>query len=206
MYRVFGSAGSDGRREAQALVRAVMPEGEEDVRIFNQAMMELGAVVCVPKGPPRCGECPGRDLCLGRLRGTAESLPVRAAKKPRRVEEKTVFLLLRRGEIALRRRGDWGLLAGLWEFPNVEGRLDEAAAARAVKEYGLTAMDWGRRLTAKHVFTHVEWHMTGYTLEAAGRGPEDFLWVDGRGLAEHAVPSAFARYYEEALRLLGEEG
>ena len=67
-------------------------------------------------------------------------------------------------------------------------------------------MDWGRRLTAKHVFTHVEWHMTGYTLEAAGRGPEDFLWVDGRGLAEHAVPSAFARYYEEALRLLGEEG
>ena len=58
---------------------------------------------------------------------------------------------------------------------------------------------WNRKLTAKHIFTHVEWHMTGYTLEVSGDGPEDWLWVDMEELKAHAVPSAFTRYYGEAL-------
>nr|WP_326127090.1 A/G-specific adenine glycosylase [uncultured Oscillibacter sp.] len=193
------------KKAVRERVRAVMPEAEADVRIFNQAVMELGATVCVPNGPPKCDACPVREFCLGRLRGTAESLPVKAAKKARRAEEKTVFLLLRDGEIALRRRPEAGLLAGLWEFPNAEGTLDEGAAAEVVRAWGLEPGAWRKKLTAKHVFTHVEWHMTGYALEAAGEGPGEFAWVDGAGLAERAVPSAFARYYEEARRLLEEE-
>lgn len=94
---------------------------------------------------------------------------MKAAKKPRRVEDKTVFLLLRQGWVALRKRPAEGLLAGLWEFPNVEGALDEAAAGAAVQDWGLTARDWRSRLNAKHIFTHVEWHMTGYVLEVAER-------------------------------------
>ena len=191
------------KRDVREMVQEVMPEETEDIRVFNQAMMELGATVCVPNGPPKCGECPGGDFCLGRLRGTAEALPVRAAKKPRRVEEKTVFLLLRQGRIALRRRPSGGLLAGLWEFPNVEGALGEEEAAKAVKAMGLTAKAWNKKLAAKHIFSHVEWHMTGYSLEVSGGGPEDFLWADRQGLADHAVPSAFARYYGEAAELLG---
>ena len=161
------------KRAVQEQVRGLMPEAEADVRIFNQAVMELGATVCVPNGPPKCDACPARDFCLGRLRGTAESLPVKAAKKARRVEEKTVFLLLRNGEIALRRRPDAGLLAGLWEFPNTEGTLDEAEAAAAVRAWGLEPKAWRRKLTAKHIFTHVEWRMTGYALETAGAGPAE---------------------------------
>ena len=161
--------------------------------------------MCVPGGPPKCGECPVRDFCLGRLRGTAEGLPVKAAKRARRAEERTVFLLLREGRIALRRRPESGLLAGLWEFPNVEGALEEGAAAEAVRAWGLEPRAWRSRLTAKHVFTHVEWHMTGYALEAAGEGPGEFTWADGAGLTSRAVPSAFARYYGEARRLLEEE-
>ena len=193
------------KQAVRAWVRAAMPESEADVRVFNQAVMELGATVCVPNGPPRCEVCPVRELCLGRLRGTAESLPVKAAKKARRVEEKTVFLLLRGGKIALRRRPESGLLAGLWEFPNAEGTLNEAAAAEVVRAWGLEPRSWRKKLTAKHIFTHVEWHMTGYALEAAGTGPEVFVWVDGAGLGSQAVPSAFARYYQEARELL-EEG
>lgn len=184
-------------------VQAVMPEDGESIRIFNQAAMELGATVCVPNGPPRCGGCPARSFCLGRLRGTAETLPVKAAKKARRVEEKTVFLLLRDGKTALRKRSGTGLLAGLWEFPNVEGTLTEATAPSAVASWGLEPKAWKNRLTARHIFTHVEWHMTGYTLEVAGEGPEDFVWADAEGLEEHAVPSAFARYYVEAMEQLG---
>ena len=184
-------------------VQSVMPETPADIRIFNQATMELGATVCVPNGPPKCGECPARDFCLSRIRGTAESLPVKRAKKARKIGEKTVFLLLREGRVALRRRPGTGLLAGLWEFPNVEGALDEAAAPAAVSAWGLEAKNWKNKLSAKHIFTHVEWHMTGYTLEVAGKGPADFVWVDGAGLAAHAVPSAFAKYYAEAQRQLG---
>ena len=193
------------KKNIRAAIQAVMPEDTEDIRIFNQAMMELGATVCVPNGAPKCESCPAAKLCLARKRGTAELLPVKAAKKTRRKEDKTIFLLLRQGRVALRRRGDEGLLAGLWEFPNVEGQLDEAAAAAVVEQLGLTAREWKNKLTARHIFTHVEWHMTGYTLEVTGSGPAELLWVDEQGLAERAVPSAFARYYEEACTHLKEE-
>ena len=186
------------KRRIRAQLQAVMPERGPDIRLFNQAAMELGATVCAPNGPPRCGECPAADLCLGRLRGTAEALPVKAPQKERRIEHRTVFLLLRGGSVALRRRPNTGLLAGLWEFPGAEGTLDETQAAETVAAWGLQPKAWRRKLTAKHIFTHVEWHMDGYVLEVAGEGPGDFVWVNRAALEDHAVPSAFARYYAEA--------
>lgn len=192
------------KKAVRERVQAVMPEEAADIRVFNQAAMELGATVCVPNGPPRCEACPARDFCLGRIRGTAEILPVKAPKKARRVEDKTVFLLLRNGRVALRKRPDTGLLAGLWEFPNVEGALDEAAAPAAVSAWGLEPKEWKNKLAARHIFTHVEWHMTGYTLEVAGDGPAEFEWVDTASLETHAVPSAFARYYAEAGEQIGD--
>ena len=205
--RISGDGGDIARPDTKARMRAalqaVLPvDAPGD---FNQALMELGATVCAPNGPPRCLECPAMAFCKGRLRGTAEDLPVKGAKKPRRVEEKTVFLLVRDGKIALRKRPRTGLLAGLWEFPNVEGALDEAAAGAAVSVWGLEPRRWESRLTAKHIFTHVEWHMTGYTLEVAGDGPADFVWADAGVLSDRAVPSAFGRYYTEAAARLKEE-
>ena len=183
-----------------AQVQDVMPQEGEDIRIFNQALMELGATVCVPNGAPKCQECPAEAICLGRLRGTAESLPVKASKKNRRIEEKTVFLLLRKGKIALRQRPSTGLLAGLWEFPNVEGTLTEQNVAAVVAKWGLEIRNWRNQLAAKHIFTHVEWHMTGYTLEVTGDGPKEFRWADHNTMTDCAVPSAFSRYYAEAKR------
>lgn len=190
------------KKSIRRQVQAILPETDADMRIFNQAMMELGATVCVPNGPPKCLFCPARSICLGHLRGTAETLPVKAPKKARKHEDKTVFLLLQDGKTALRKRPDTGLLAGLWEFPNVDGALDEAAAPLAVEAWGLTARAWIAKRNAKHIFSHVEWHMTGYTVEAAGSGPPDFIWMDAAALKAHAVPSAFARYYAEAVKLL----
>lgn len=197
-----------GNPKTKAAVRselgAAMPGEPADVRIFNQALMELGAVVCVPNGPPKCGLCPLAERCLGRSRGTAETLPVKAPKRPRRVEEKTVFLLLRDGKVALRKRPEAGLLAGLWEFPNSEGALEEAEAAAQVSRWGLSIREWRRRLTAKHIFTHVEWRMTGYALEVTGGASEDFFWAEGSALERLAVPSAFTRFSEEARAFLRE--
>ena len=186
-------------------VRAAMPEAERDIRIFNQALMELGATVCVPNGEPKCEICPLRENCLARSRGTAMTLPVKSGKKQRRKEEKTVYVLLQNGRVALRRRSDEGLLAGLWEFPNVPGELGEEDAPSALAEWGLAAKAWRKRLSAKHIFTHVEWHMTGYVLNVEGQGMEEFLWMDADALEGHAVPSAFGKFYAEARAALEKE-
>ena len=192
------------KRRVRGQLQAIMPEEETDIRIFNQAVMELGATVCGPGGPPRCEACPVSSLCLARRQGTAADLPVRAPLRQRRIEDRTVFILLREGRVALRKRPSAGLLAGLWEFPSVEGTLDESAAGVAVAAWGLTPRTWKNKLAARHIFTHVEWHMTGYTLEVAGEGPRDFVWVSRSAMEDHAVPSAFARYSAEASEQLGE--
>ena len=191
------------KKAVRAQIQAVMPEAEADIRVFNQATMELGATVCAPNGPPRCLECPAMAFCKGRLRGTAEDLPVKGAKKPRRVEEKTVFLLVRECCAALRRRPEEGLLAGLWEYPHVEGKLDEHQAAAQLAAWGLTPHHWVRTISARHIFTHIEWHMTGYLVEVTGEGAADWVWLPPAQQRERAVPSAFEKF-TRALDALGE--
>jgi len=171
---------------------------------FNQALMDLGATVCLPNGQPLCESCPLRDFCEARRLGIQSELPVRTKKAARRVEELTVYLMVREGKIALRRRPDTGLLAGLWEFPHVPGALEESEAASPLADWGLSPLDWREKLTAKHIFTHVEWRMTGYVLTARGDG-SGFLWADGDTLDTLAVPSAFAKYLQRATEILREQ-
>ncbi len=169
---------------------------------YNQALMDLGATVCLPNGEPLCGGCPLRELCAAYAEGKTRTLPVRGKKKPRRIEEMTVLLLTQEGKVALRKRSSEGLLASLWEFPNLSGHRSEAETAEALAAMGLTVREWRKSLAAKHVFTHVEWHMQGYALEVTGSGAEDLVWMDGEALAAHAVPSAFEKYKREAEALL----
>ena len=190
------------RRTFRAWMEAVTPEDRPGE--FNQALMDLGAMVCLPNGAPDCGGCPLAPLCEARRLGLQDKLPVRRKKAPRRTEELTVYLLVRQGRTALRRRDGGGLLAGLWEFPHVPGTLAEEEAAGPLADWGITALAWRRKLSAKHIFTHVEWRMTGYLLEAAGDGP-GFAWADRRELEELAVPSAFGKFLEEVRRALEEE-
>ena len=168
---------------------------------FNQALMDLGATVCLPNGAPDCERCPLASLCTARAQGRQEELPNRSKKAPRRREEMTVYLLLRQGEVALRKRPSTGLLAGLWEFPHVPGTLGEDAAGAPLSAWGLRPVDWRQRIPARHIFTHVEWHMTGYVLEVRGDCP-DFAWVTAAQLQGMAIPSAFSRYREEVLHAL----
>ncbi|MBQ3141261.1 MAG: A/G-specific adenine glycosylase, partial [Clostridia bacterium] len=90
---------------------------------FTQSLMELGATVCVPNGPARCGQCPLAQLCKAQLHGIQHLLPVKAPKQTRRSEDKTVLLLRCGQRYAVRRREPDGLLGGLWEFPSLNGTL-----------------------------------------------------------------------------------
>lgn len=176
----------------RAQVQSVLPDDRPGD--FNQAMMELGAVVCVPNGAPRCGDCPVRHLCEAADKGTALGLPVRAPKKARRIEERTV-LVLRAGElVALRRRPDGGLLGGLWELPAYEGALEPDAVRARLAEDGFAVREVLSLRPAKHIFTHIEWHMTGYYVELDAPR-EGLVWVRPDELrGSYALPSAFRAF------------
>ena len=187
------------RRRIRGLMDGAVPPDRPGA--YNQALMDLGATVCLPNGQPLCPQCPLAGLCEANRLGCQDELPVRKKKAGRRLEEMTVYLLVRDGRIAVRRREDQGLLAGLWEFPHVPGALDEAAAGGPVAQWGLTALEWQKTLRAKHIFTHVEWHMTGYVLTVRGGCPA-LAWVDRAELEGLAVPSAFGKYLQEAFTCL----
>lgn len=161
---------------------------------YNQAMMDLGATVCLPNGEPKCESCPARGVCEAYKNGLTELLPVRAAKKARRAEERTVLIILREGRAALQKREARGLLAGLWEFPNVLGSLDEAGVRLTLAQRGLTAEELTPAGHAKHVFTHIEWDMTGWLVRATGEGDETLFWADGAAFDALALPTAFRKF------------
>ena len=168
---------------------------------YNQAMMDLGAMVCLPNGAPLCESCCARSFCEAYRRGLTEILPVRGAKKARRVEERTVLLIKRGDTIAVRTRPDAGLLAKLTEFPNVLGSLDEAGAAITLAQWGISAKRIEPIGTAKHIFTHIEWQMKGYFAEAEGEN-DAFRWVTREELNALAIPTAFKKFTAEAKRRL----
>jgi len=191
------------KRELSAVAHEAVDEARPGD--FNQAMMDLGATVCIPNGTPVCDACPLRANCRAFKRGTADILPVRKEKKERRYEDRTVLMALQNGKVAVRRRPKTGLLADLWEFPSIEGTWAEWEMVYALSKWDLTATDWLSRRYARHIFTHVEWEMTGYFLRVNGAGAEDFRWVDKEEFEKLAIPSAFASYRAEVLRLLEEE-
>ena len=168
---------------------------------WNQAMMDLGATVCLPNGAPLCGECPARAFCAAYREGLTDVLPVRAEKKKRRAEEHTVFLLLRDNKLAVRQRPDTGLLAKLIEFPNAEGSLGEASARVALAQWGLDARSLAPCGNAKHIFTHIEWQMKGYIAAVEG-DCDNFRWVTAEEFGTLAIPSAFRAYTAQARKLL----
>ena len=185
------------KKQYSAWTEAAVPADRPGA--FNQALMDLGAGVCLPGASPRCEACPLAHLCAAREAGTQALLPVRTPRKAKRAEEKTVFLLRREdGSVALRRRGDTGLLAGLWEYPNTEGLLTEPQAAALLRQWGLTPLRWEKSWQGKHIFTHVRWDMQGYAVTVAGDGGLE--WYSQRQRRQMAVPSAF----EKATRVLGE--
>ncbi|MDO4329573.1 MAG: A/G-specific adenine glycosylase [Lachnospiraceae bacterium] len=204
------------KKRLEILLKQTMDQHQAG--FFNQGLFEVGALVCIPNGAPKCSECPLSSVCIARQKGLWDEIPVKPVKKARRIEEKTVLVIVGRKEepgkaekeelrekeaksqnvVALKKRPPEGLLASLYEFPNVEGKLlletsAQAAAAAGVAE---TAVEAFRPIgEAKHIFSHVEWHMTGYLIQVTGALPETFISADIRELeGKYPVPNAFLAY------------
>ncbi len=173
---------------------------------FNQALIELGAIVCVPNGPAKCSECPVAHLCEARKRDIVMERPKKTPKKARKIEPKTVLLIKDGEKVAIRKRPKKGLLAGLYELPNVEGTLTEDETLELVRSYGLAPLFIQKLEDSKHIFTHKEWHMTGYAVrvEELEGDAEGMLFVERKTVEqEYPIPSAFAAYVKHVDIVLG---
>ena len=162
---------------------------------FNQALMELGALVCIP-GQPDCAACPLQALCLGRQSGNPARLPQKTPKKARKKCELTLCLAQdAAGRWLLQKRGEQGVLAGLWQPPVLaEEALDEKKAlATAQKLLPAAVLLKEKPLKAKHIFTHLEWHMTAYVMAVpCTPPPEGCVWASPAQLEqEYTLPGAF---------------
>ena len=181
------------KRRMEGEIREILPQRVGD---FNQSLMELGAMVCLPGGLPKCLVCPLRGLCRGYAQGVAEELPVKTKPKPRKKQARTLFLLFsQEGRVALRRRPEQGLLAGLWELPGTEGALSREEAAAWLAAQGVPVGELSPGPEAKHVFSHVEWHMGSWVAQNVEEVP-GFVWVTREELRrEYALPSAFKAFF-----------
>ena len=182
------------KKEVQQELAEIYPP---EAGAFTQALMELGATLCGPNWKPRCEACPCAGFCLAHLRGTAEQLPVKTPRKGRRIEEKTVFVFSCDGLYALQKRPARGLLAGLWQFPNCEGKLPMEQAAQQAEKMGLHPRELYRQVERRHIFTHVEWRMNGIYMEVDA--PEGgFQWMTAEQIdASAALPTAFRQFWKE---------
>ena len=175
---------------------------------FNQGLIELGAIVCVPNGAPKCEICPLANHCVAFAKGIQMELPVKAKAKARRLEEKTIFIFQDGEYVAIQKRDSKGLLAGLYEFPNQEGHLTEEEALNYCKKLGLMPLRIKKLEEGKHIFSHVEWHMIGYQIrvdELEKSCKEAMLFIHPEEIQKkYPIPAAFETYTKQLQIKLGQ--
>lgn len=162
---------------------------------FNQGLIEIGAIVCVPNGQPKCMECPLQSICLAYKEGRIGELPVKTPPKKRRIEERTVCVIEYGDWVGIRKREDFGLLASLYELPNAEGYLsqEELAAYFCLEPESIVRVE--TLPEAKHIFSHVEWRMIGYRILLNRELPKTCISVKKEEIkTTYALPNAFGRY------------
>ncbi len=188
-------------------VQEIIPAGRAGD--FNQALIEIGAMVCVPNGKAKCGECPLAFCCRAKAKGIVDELPKKKAKKARRIEKRTVLVLREGNRVAIRKRPAKGLLAGLYELPNLDGCLREEEVLTQIRQWGLAPLRILPLAGAKHIFSHVEWQMTGYAVsleETDDMEQSGLFFIDAEETEKkYPIPAAFAFYAGYMDIVLGQE-
>ena len=165
---------------------------------YNQALMELGATLCLPNGAPKCELCPLRAYCLAYRKKQTMLFPVKTKKSSRIQETLSVFFLVSENKIALHKRLPHGLLSNLWELPNCPS---ETQTFEFLQKLGVTRAELLPMRSQKHIFTHIEWHMECYFGKVFEKQLSNLVWVTKEeAAAEFALPSAFRKTWLEGLK------
>jgi len=196
LYGVEEDVGKPGtKKKIEAMVSADLPE---DVRDYNQALMELGALICIPKNP-KCACCPVQDYCTAKEKNIQNSLPIKTPKAKKQIKKMWVAYVEFENQILLEKRGTEGLLANLWGFPILEVIEDNPSKAMIdylEDNYGLYVTEEAIMTTKKHVFTHLIWDMTLVRFKTSSiymiEDPE-VVWIHPDAIKNYPLPTAFLK-------------
>ena len=191
------------KKEVEKQLLNILPEQSG---AFNEALMELGEILCLPNGTPECEQCPLQSECTAYQKNMTEEIPVRIKKMKRTKEEKTVLLLVNENhQIAIEKRPEKGLLSGMYQFPNLLGFYSKEELSSLLKGWQLTPIEISLLKNAKHVFTHIDWYMKSYLIKVKTISDKEsestpelsrLLWVSKNELAEkYPLPTAFQIFY-----------
>ena len=219
VLRVVARVRADERFITDSGVRASVEQDLEEIMPqerpgdFNQAMMEIGACICLPNGSPLCGNCPLNHICLAHERGMETAFPKKEGKKPRTIREMTVLVIRDADRTAIRRRPWKGLLAGMYEFPWLDGFQTAEDVKAFLSNNGIKPIRIQPLEDAKHIFTHREWHMKGFMVradelerECPGKDVRDWIYIEPSETKEkYPIPSAFAAYTKYLSIKLGKD-
>ena len=161
---------------------------------FNEALMELGELVCLPNSTPLCEGCPLQERCTAYKKGLTGQIPVRVKKMKRGRADKSVFMITAPdGRIAIEKRPDTGLLSGMYQLPNVEGFHTDDELQEILRQRELVPIDIVFTKEAKHVFTHIDWYMKAYHVTVEEQN-DRFIWVTEDELKNsYPLPTAFQK-------------
>ena len=162
---------------------------------FNEALMELGELICLPNGEPNCQGCPLQNICIAYKEGLTQELPVRVKKLKRKEEDKTVFFFISKdGKMAIRKRNEKGVLNGMYELPNSMGKIESLEKIKEVLEqWNLNSTRIEKIGEYQHIFTHITWKMITYRIRVEKEN-EEFIWVSKEQLEkDYALPTAFKK-------------
>jgi len=169
----------------------IMPEESGN---FNQAMMDLGATVCIPNTYPNCSECPLKKICKAYQEHNTLNVPIPKKSKQKKKEKYTIIIFECNGKVALRKRPNEGLLANLYEFFTLPEKRTLPKLKLYLEENKIEYETIQRLGMAKHIFTHKIWDMQGY-LVTLKKEIEGFVWVDKREITtKYSIPTAFSSY------------
>ena len=207
VLRVFSRVFADDRdvlntqvkKDWENLIESTMPKDRPGD--YNQALMEIGACVCVPNGAPKCDICPLNKVCQAHLSHTETNYPYKAPKKARVIEKRTVLILRSEDKTVVVKRPEKGLLAGMYEFPVMDGKVTQDEVLSYLNAQGIKALWISPLEDAKHIFTHKEWHMSAYMFRVDElqdeKAPENWLFVDKEEVEKrYPIPSAYAKYMQ----------
>ncbi len=207
---------SDIKKEAvkKKVTNLLFPIMPEDVSgTFNQALMEIGATVCVPNGEPLCKKCPWEKMCGAYHHKTIDQYPKKSKPLQRKIEEKTILLIMDGNRILIEKRPNKGLLAGLYQFPNMEGYESRETVVSFARKKGLDPLYVEELPDAKHIFSHIEWKMKGYLIKVSDlslyeveKNEAPVLIEKEKIQSEYAIPAAFEKYASYVNLSLGKKG
>lgn len=186
------------RKEYFEKLAVIMPDNTRD---FTESLMELGALICVPNGVPRCEECPISFLCQAHIHGTFNNYPNKKKDTKRKIEEKTIIVYEYNKKFAIQKRPNTGLLASMYEFYNCKNRLSKKELEEYLKKEKIAWQGIIPLGDTKHIFSHIEWHMTGYLIHCNNIKENEYLWVTPEELeSTYSLPTAFHFYAKKIKR------